>query len=157
MFSRQFEQHIENLKGGIYYVPSSKMFNSVCCGWLHCFLLLNLSSPQSLLLPAQSCVACWASSLLNKSFSGLSNSTVVCLRIILSLAQKNVLYRFGPKIGNTVEFISVVTGENSLMSFLMIVGTLLSSVLSNTILLELTLPASGHFGYLCRKILLPVS
>ena len=76
-------------------------------------------------------------------FSGLSNSTVVLFAGMFIVGAAMFYTGLAQKIGNTVVHFCG-TGENSLMFGLMIVGTLLSSVLSNT-----GTAASGCFGYLC--------
>ena len=64
-------------------------------------------------------------------FSGLSNSTVVLFAGMFVVGAAMFYTGLAQKIGNTVVHFCG-TGENSLMFGLMIVGTLLSSVLSNT-------------------------
>ena len=64
-------------------------------------------------------------------FSGLSNSTVVLFAGMFIVGAAMFYTGLAQKIGNTVVHFCG-TGENSLMFGLMIVGTLLSSVLSNT-------------------------
>ena len=64
-------------------------------------------------------------------FSGLSNSTVVLFAGMFVVGASMFYTGLAQKIGNTVVKISG-TGENSLMFGIMIVGALLSSVLSNT-------------------------
>ena len=64
-------------------------------------------------------------------FSGLSNSTVVLFAGMFVVGAAMFYTGLAQKIGNTVVKISG-TGENSLMFGIMIVGALLSSVLSNT-------------------------
>ena len=65
-------------------------------------------------------------------FSGLSNSTVVLFAGMFIVGAAMFYTGLAQKIGNTVVHFCG-TGENSLMFGLMIVGTLLSSVLSNTL------------------------
>ena len=64
-------------------------------------------------------------------FSGLSNSTVVLFAGMFIVGAAMFYTGLAQKIGNTVVHFCG-TGENSLMFGLMLVGTLLSSVLSNT-------------------------
>ena len=64
-------------------------------------------------------------------FSGLSNSTVVLFAGMFIVGAAMFYTGLAQKIGNTVVHFCG-TSENSLMFGLMIVGTLLSSVLSNT-------------------------
>ena len=64
-------------------------------------------------------------------FSGLSNSTVVLFAGMFVVGASMFYTGLAQKIGNTVVKISG-TGENSLMFGIMLVGALLSSVLSNT-------------------------
>ena len=64
-------------------------------------------------------------------FSGLSNSTVVLFAGMFVVGAAMFYTGLAQKIGNTVVRISG-TGENSLMFGIMLVGALLSSVLSNT-------------------------
>ena len=64
-------------------------------------------------------------------FSGLSNSTVVLFAGMFIVGAAMFYTGLAQKIGNTVVRISG-TGENSLMFGIMLVGALLSSVLSNT-------------------------
>ena len=64
-------------------------------------------------------------------FSGLSNSTVVLFAGMFIVGAAMFYTGLAQKIGNTVVHFCG-TGENSMMFGLMIVGTLLSSVLSNT-------------------------
>ena len=64
-------------------------------------------------------------------FSGLSNSTVVLFAGMFVVGAAMFYTGLAQKIGNTVVHFCG-TSENSLMFGLMIVGTLLSSVLSNT-------------------------
>lgn len=67
----------------------------------------------------------------NSVFSGLSNSTVVLFAGMFIVGAAMFYTGLAQKIGNTVvNFCG--SGENSLMFGLMLVGTLLSSVLSNT-------------------------
>ena len=64
-------------------------------------------------------------------FAGLSNSTVVLFAGMFVVGASMFYTGLAQKVGNTVVKISG-TGENSLMFGIMIVGALLSSVLSNT-------------------------
>ena len=64
-------------------------------------------------------------------FSGLSNSTVVLFGGMFVVGASMFYTGLAQKIGNTVVSLCG-TGENSLMFGLMLVGTLLSSCLSNT-------------------------
>ncbi|MBQ3540448.1 MAG: anion permease, partial [Phascolarctobacterium sp.] len=64
-------------------------------------------------------------------FSGLSNSTVVLFGGMFVVGASMFYTGLAQKIGNTVVSLCG-TGENSLMFGLMLVGTVLSSCLSNT-------------------------
>ena len=64
-------------------------------------------------------------------FSGLSNSTVVLFAGMFVVGGAMFYTGLAQKVGNTVVKMCG-TGENSLMFGLMLVGTLLSSILSNT-------------------------
>lgn len=67
----------------------------------------------------------------NTVFSGLSNSTVVLFAGMFIVGAAMFYTGLAQKIGNTVVHFCG-SGENSLMFGLMLVGTLLSSILSNT-------------------------
>ena len=87
-------------------------------------------------------------------FSGLSNSTVVLFAGMFIVGAAMFYTGLAQKIGNTVVHFCG-TGENSLMFGLMIVGTLLSSVLSNTGTAACLLPVA--LGICASRQLMPLA
>ena len=105
------------------------MFNPVGCG---CIAFVTELIPLAITATAGA-IACGLLGFIpaKQVFSGLSNSTVVLFAGMFIVGAAMFYTGLAQKIGNTVVHFCG-TGENSLMFGLMIVGTLLSSVLSNT-------------------------
>ena len=92
-------------------------------------------------------------------FSGLSNSTVVLFAGMFVVGAAMFYTGLAQAIGEKVVHI-FGTGENSLMLGLMLVGTILSSVLSNTgtaaVLIPVVIGIAAKSGYSRSRLLMPL-